>query len=428
MQQNTDQLSQIELFKKIGHICSIVNVVAETERLLDVSLKETMELFGATRGSVFIVDEQTGDLVLKVAIGLKGAERHQMVKKMGEGVVGCVAEMKKPIFVKDISSDDRFQNFQPRKSYHTASFICAPLLLKDKLIGVINITDKSSGSSFGDQELQLLDFLASQIALNYRRIELYQQLQTILKTSQDLKDELGKTSQETTRLKRQIIVHEKLATLGKLAGGIAHEFNNPLDGVMRYANLCMQHVGEDEIMRGYLLEIKQGLNRMANIVRSLLACSRGDLRDGGQKIDPNTAVVHGVEALKIDVAKKNITIEKYLAAGLPEIHDFGIERIVENLLRNAVDAVADGGRIVVSTSFVDGKLILTVEDNGCGLEDAEDFSNIFEPFYTTKESERGCGLGLTIVSEVVKNYDGHIRVENDPGRGVKFFITLPVEE
>jgi len=428
MRQDIQQLTQSEMFKKIGHICALVNIVSEAQELLDVSLKETMDLFGATRGSVFILDEQTKGLVLKVAAGLQWAERDQLVKKMGEGVVGKVAQMKKPIFVKDISSDNRFQDFQRRTSYATPSFICAPLLLKDKLIGVINLADKSSGRAFGEEELQLLDFLASQIALNYRRIELYEKLQSILKTSRDLKDELGKTSLETTRLQKQIIVHEKLATLGKLAGGIAHEFNNPLDGVLRYTNLCLQHAEEDEVLRGYLLEIKQGLNRMANIVRSLLACSRGELQAGAQKIDPNAMVLQAVDALKIDSAQKQIQIEKCLAAGVPMVHDFGFERIVENLLRNAVDAVPSGGMIKISTAIADQKLVLTVEDNGCGIEGLDDFADIFQPFYTTKTSDRSYGLGLTIVSEVVKSYQGNIHVESEKNKGTKFVITIDVAE
>lgn len=428
MQQDIEKLTQSELFRKIGLICAVANRVTNAQELLDVSLKETMNLFSATRGSLFIVDDKTGGLVLRSAVGLKWAEKNQLVKKMGEGVVGRVAEMKKPIFVEDISVDDRFQDFQPRASYQTASFICAPLLLKDKLIGVINMADKESGHSFGRHELQLLDFLAAQIALNYRRVELYRKLRSVLQTSRDLKDELGKTSEETSLLKRQIVVHERLATLGKLAGGIAHEFNNPLDGVMRYTNLCLQHAGEDGIVRGYLLEIKQGLNRMANIVRSLLACSRGTARDGVQKIDPNTAVIQALESLKIDLSQKHIAVEKFLAAGLPMISDFGLERIVENLVRNALDVVEESGWIAVRTALEHGALILTVEDNGCGIQGMEDVGRIFEPFYTTKGSDKGCGLGLTIVSEIVKSYSGDIHLETDPGKGTKFVITLPIEE
>src|SRR5439155_23160009 len=116
---------------------------------------------------------------------------------------------------------------------------------------------------------------STQIALNHRRVQLYQKFKNLVKESKVLKTELGKSSAEAKNLKKQIVVQEKLASIGKLAGGIAHEFNNPLDGVIRYTNLSLEHLSmEEEVVRGYLLEIKQGLNRMANIVKSLLACSR----------------------------------------------------------------------------------------------------------------------------------------------------------
>ncbi|MEW5895763.1 MAG: ATP-binding protein [Candidatus Omnitrophota bacterium] len=428
MKQGIQQLTQGELFKLISDVCEVVNKVTNSEELLEASLAELLHLFDADRGSVFILDEQTQHLVMRASKGLKSVERQQLVKKMGEGVVGLVAQTKKPIFVEDITRDSRFRHFQARNSYQTSSFICAPLLLKDKLIGIINIADKSSGQVFSIEELHLLDFLSSQIALNYRRIELYKKMRHVLRESQDLKDELGKTSQETSRLKRQMIVHEKLATLGKLAGGIAHEFNNPLDGVTRYTNLCLQHVGEDEVMRGYLLEIKQGLNRMANVVRSLLACSRGETRNSTQQIDFNKAVVQVIDSMKMDITKKDINVERYLKPDLPLIFDLGFDRVVENLLRNAIDAVEEGGRIAISTDFLDGSLVLTVEDDGCGIDDSEDFYKIFEPFYTTKESEKGCGLGLTIVSEIIKSYDGSIRVESALGKGTKFVATFPIRE
>jgi len=283
--QESERLAQSVLFQKISEICAAVNVATDGTGLLEISLQGTLELFGAERGSIFILKENGKDLILKSARGMALNEERNMVKRLGEGVVGQVAASKKPIFVDDISKDDRFENFQARKSYRTPSFICAPLLIKDSLLGVINIADKVDGKRFTQNELQLLDFLSSQIALNYRRIQLYEKFKKIVKESKDLKDELGKTSKETTHLKQQVIQQEKLASIGKLAGGIAHEFNNPLDGVMRYTNLCLEHIKEDEVVRGYLLEVKHGLNRMANIVRSLLACSR-NTDPGRLKVDP----------------------------------------------------------------------------------------------------------------------------------------------
>jgi len=268
------ELPQAVLFYKISEICASVTAVISAKDLLEVSLKKTMELFEAKRGSIFILTPNGKNLTLKIAEGMEVSEQRQMVKRLGEGVVGRVAEIKKPVVVDDISQDSRFSNCRRRDGYMTSSFICAPLIVKDDLIGVINITDKKCGSNFTQNELQLLDFLSSQIALNYRRVQLYQKFKKVVKESKTLKNELGRSSKEASDLKSKMVKQEKLATIGKLAGGIAHEFNNPLDGVLRYTNLCLEQVKDNEVVHGYLIEVKHGLNRMVNIVKSLLACSR----------------------------------------------------------------------------------------------------------------------------------------------------------
>ena len=384
-----------------------------------------MDLFEANRGSIFILNEKTKDLILKIAHGMELSEQKQMVKRLGQGIVGRVAQIKKPMVVDDISQDSRFRHYKARRSYTTSSFICAPLLIKDKLIGVINIADKKNGSRFTNEELQLLDFLSSQIALNYRRVQLYQKFKKVVRESKSLKNQLGKTSHEAKVLKNKIVMQEKLATIGKLAGGIAHEFNNPLDGVLRYTNLCLEHTKDDEVVRGYLLEIKHGLNRMVNIVKSLLACSR-NTTPSLEKIDPNSVIEQSLAAVQSEAFHKNITVEKKLEAGLPSIIDFGLERAVTNLLRNAVDAVDRGGKIKVTTALQDGHIVIEVKDNGCGIP-KEAMDKIFDPFYTTKDMDKGCGLGLTIVSEIIKSYEGEIKLQSVLQKGTTFTVLIPIK-
>lgn len=422
--QSVEKFTQSELFQKIGEICATVNAVGGAKELFETSLKRTMQLFGAARGSIYILDENEKDLVLKIAEGMEAPEQERMIKRLGEGVVGKVAVSKQPIFVSDISQDDRFQNYKARASYRTASFICAPLLIKDKLIGVISISDKECGSPFTPYELQLLDFLSSQIALNYRRIQLYERFKSIEQEKDHLQDKLGRSNQEASNLKKQIVLHEKLATIGKLTGGIAHEFNNPLDGVIRYTNLCLEHVKDDEVVRGYLLEIKNGLHRMANIVKSLLACSR-NASPSMQRTTLNKAVEQALGSLKSEILGKNVIIEKDLGAGIPDILDLGLERVMVNLIHNAIDAVGKNGRIKVRTAGGDQQLIFEISDNGCGIPENM-IQEIFEPFYTTKDIDKGCGLGLTIVTEIIKSYDGQINVASTTGEGTVFSVIIPL--
>ncbi len=417
-------MSQVELFQKVGEICAGVNVVVNEEELLEFSLNRILELFDAYRGSIFILDENKNELVLKHSKGLKDDEHRRFVKKIGEGVVGQVAALQEPIIVSDIANDGRFKKYKARSEYKTASFICAPLLIKDKLIGVINITDKGSGTHFEEHELQLLDLLTSQIALNYHRIQLYQKFKLIVKESKDLKSQLGATNKETKNLKKQVMIHEKLATIGKLAGGIAHEFNNPLDGVMRYTNLSIEHIKDDEVVRGYLLEIKYGLNRMAKIVKNLLACSRNDF-PSKEKVDFKKTLDHAIIGIQSEIIAKNIILKNEISPNIPEIPDLGLERVISNLLHNAVDAIDDGGEISVSARVSDQNLEIGIKDTGSGISESM-IKEIFEPFYTTKDMEKGCGLGLTIVGEIIKCYEGKIDVSSQVGKGTIFTIIIPL--
>lgn len=421
-----EQLTQSELFQKINEICSAVNVAMDPLDLLKISLHKTMDLFCAERGSIFILQKNNLDLILAVAEGMAVPENEKLVTRIGEGVVGRVAEIKKPLVIEDITKDQRFSHYPRRSQYRTPSFICAPLLVKDSLIGVINIADKETGNRFTEKELQLLDFISTQIALNYRRIELYQKFKILVKESQSLKDELGKSSRETHYLKQKMVLQEKLASIGKLAGGIAHEFNNPLDGVIRYSNLCLEHAkdNECELCRGYLFEIKSGLNRMATIVKNLLACSR-TTGPTLQMIHPAVVIEQAIRAVQADIVNKGVVIHYEIEKNLTEILDLGFERIVINLLRNAVDAVGENGKISVTCYPSSSRLVLKIIDNGCGIS-PDHLVKIFEPFFTTKDIAKGCGLGLTIVDEIVRSYNGQIHVQSEINSGTTFEVTIPV--
>lgn len=417
------ELSRSDFFRKVSDICNAVNAVRDSHQLFDLSLQKIMELFGAGRGSIFIL---SGDdrLILKVAYGMDRIEKEKLEKRMGEGIVGQVARMKQPVVVTDINSDKRFGHLKHRNSYRTPSFICAPLLLKDQLIGVINLADKHLGR-FDQNDLQLLDFLTSQMALNYRRIELYEKFKNIVHETQTLKNKLGEKHAEAQTLQKQIHLQEKFATIGKLAGGIAHEFNNPLDGVMRYTNLCLEHMNGEDVVRGYLLEIKQGLNRMAGIVRNLLACSRNEFPERGE-VDFRQALDYSLKNLQTEVLQKNITIIKNIATDIPLFADQGLERVLANLLRNAIDATPDDGKITITALYQDDILEFKIADTGHGIPQ-QDLDKIFEPFFTTKDIGKGCGLGLTVVAEIVKSYEGKINVESTLDKGTTFTVQLPLK-
>jgi signal transduction histidine kinase len=409
MPSNKEKSPLSSLFEKINVICVLCSESSDAQSLLKNALQKILSLLNAQRGSIFLFDHQTKELTLKASIGMKVEDKKDMVKQLGQGIIGRVAELKEPLLVENIDNEQPFTHDQPRGSYQTGSFICSPLLIKDHLIGVINVSDKTSKKPFTQREFELLNFLSNQIALNYQRIV--------------MTHELGRASEETSGLKKQIESHQRLVSLGKLAGGIAHEFNNPLDGVMRYNNLCMGHAHNDEVLKEYLTEVQMGLKRMANIVKNLLACARQS-PGSAHKIDIHKTIEGALKELYPYLVSKNIHLVKDFAKTLPEITDWGIERIISNLVKNAIDATGKNGTIEITTGLNNGFINLQVKDTGRGISN-ENLDKIFEPFYTTKDIDQGCGLGLTVVNEIVKYYNGTITVKSRINEGTAFTVQLP---
>lgn len=164
----------------------------------------------------------------------------------------------------------------------------------------------------------------------------------------------------------------------------------------------------------------------ANIVKNLLACTRNQSITS-ERTNFSEALDYALSGLKAEIAHKNIKIEKKIKGRIPPILDLGIEGILANLLRNAADAVDENGKISIRAKYTDNILTIIISDNGHGIT-KEESDQIFEPFFTTKDMDKGCGLGLTIVAEIVKSYDGKIHVESKSGEGTVFTINLPIKE
>ena len=128
-----------------------------------------------------------------------------------------------------------------------------------------------------------------------------------------------------------------------------------------------------------------------------------------------------------DIVRKNIIVERRVASNIPPIQDMGIERIFANLITNAVDAIDQDGKICLTAEMFAEVVVITFSDTGRGIE-ADNLEKIFEPFYTTKDIDKGCGLGLTIVGEIVKSYEGTINIESEIGKGTSFTIKIPVSD
>ena len=226
---------------------------------------------------------------------------------------------------------------------------------------------------------------------------------------------------------RTILKSEKLASLGRLASGIAHEINNPLTGVLTFSSLLLADLGgtkyEDD-----LKVIRDETLRCRKIVRGILDFAR---ENEPQKTaaDLNEVIAETLAIFEKDVAFQNIAIVRDFTPDLPPVQlDISqFKQVVSNLAVNAADAMPKGGTLTLATSLdrAAGRVTVRVTDTGIGIP-PENVSKLFEPFFTTKERGQGTGLGLAVVYGIINRHNGTIDVKSKPGEGTAFTVTLPV--
>lgn len=236
----------------------------------------------------------------------------------------------------------------------------------------------------------------------------------------------------TLRLKEQRHVKNantaEYKLVDKLGQGIAHELNSPLDAVIRYVNLALDRIGDEGIIREYLLNAKLGLNRIVKVVNSIIRFSQDTRLHRLKKCDLKEAIDGALLLLTHRNIFQNIEIVKDLYTELPFVPfaEGGLEQVFTNLFKNAFDAMPDGGWLFIKAE-VEGKLVkLEIRDTGIGIdEDIQD--QIFEPFFTTKDIGEGSGLGLAITKELLQHSGCKIEIKSKVGVGTSFTLYFPME-
>jgi two-component system, NtrC family, sensor kinase len=246
---------------------------------------------------------------------------------------------------------------------------------------------------------------------------------------EQLKARLVHSRNQLQSAQHQVYQAEKLASVGRLAAGVAHEVNNPLSGI----RFCLHGIQADPTDLGqterYLGLIDEGLQQIESVVRKLLGFARHKPTTM-QETSLNDEVYRVLALLEFQFREKEIGTQVALDPGLPPVMADPnlIQEMLMNLLLNSVDAVSVGGEIRVRTGEdPDGLLFLSVTDNGVGIS-SEDMKHIFEPFFSTKETGKGTGLGLSVTQGIVELHKGDVRVESQPGRRTTFTILLPRAE
>lgn len=258
---------------------------------------------------------------------------------------------------------------------------------------------------FLQEEQSLIDAIARQIGL-------------ILENRQ--------AEEETTRLQEQLRHADRLATIGQLAAGVAHELNEPLASVLSFAELLKDDPDLSAQGMKDLDKILTAALHAREVVRKLLFFAR-EVPTIKQAVNLSEGVEDALSLLASRFDKENIACVPNLARDLPEIvaDPAQLHQVIVNLVVNAVQAMPGGGELTITTAADDEYVYLVVEDTGCGMNE-EIKKNIFLPFFTTKEIGQGTGLGLPVVHGIVTSHGGTVGVTSEPGRGSRFEVRLPI--
>jgi two-component system NtrC family sensor kinase len=236
-------------------------------------------------------------------------------------------------------------------------------------------------------------------------------------------------------MERRLAVSERLAAVGKMAARVAHEMNNPLDGILRYTNLALRvaegaappvdAAGDSPIakLKLYLNNAKSGILRMADIISAMLEFSR-NAPSTLEQATINRIVEDAVTAMEGRAEEAGVTVVcNFLQTDMPVIRGSNIFQVCCNLIKNAIEAMSDGGTLTITTRLTEADVVVTFEDTGTGLP--KEAEMIFEPFFTTKAPGKGTGLGLAVCKELVEKYSGTITAANRAPHGAVFTVTIP---
>jgi two-component system nitrogen regulation sensor histidine kinase GlnL len=293
--------------------------------------------------------------------------------------------------------------------------VAVPIVLKNRLMGTILLGPKLSGDIYTDEDLQLLTTLANQAAVAIRNAQLYSRLQQDLDTIRYLEREKAKA--------------ERLASLGTMAAGIAHEIKNPLVSIKTFAQLLPEKASDPEFRDDFSQIAINEIERIDSLVQGLLSLAKPS-PPVFEPLDVHSILDEIVTSVLIRMENKKISLKKdYGDEVPPAMGDVNqLKQVFSNIIINAIQATPEGGRITVTTCGVrpsddeEGNVTVKISDNGKGISQ-EESERIFNPFFTTKHE--GVGLGLTICHRIVEDHRGTIQMDSEVGKGTAFTITVP---
>lgn len=387
-------LLQSEQLKKIIKAAQLVNSNIKIDDVLQNIVNVAIDLTEADRGTLYLIDKERNELWSKV---LMGNEMREIRLNMGEGVAGWVAQNRETVNIEDAAKDERFKSdYDKASGYKTHSMLCFPLKNReDEIVGVIQLLNSKNGS-FSEMDEEFLSAISIQCSLALQNAEM---LERLLQT-------------------------ERVQSLGKMTNFLIQDIKKPVLVSKRYA----EHLQSKELNKdaAQIVEmILEQLTQVADLVQTTSSYSEGKAVLRTSRVSLNETLKEFGERLESFVKSRNSTINNKFDKDLKvQIDSKEFFQCYNHIIKNACDAMPDGGSIEISTKQESNNVVISIKDSGLGIPESL-LNKLFDPFMTHGKKE-GTGLGLTITKKIVESHSGKISVVSNLGEGATFKITLPI--
>jgi len=384
-------------------------------------------------------DKNSQNFTLACAIGWEH-DRNQGPLVIGkDSISGFVIHNREALLVSDLAKDSYLSGLEKEK-YLQKTFISAPLIFKNEVLGVLHVCDKNTDNPFTQREVSVVMNIARMGAIALQNVRLHEQ------TSKRAV-ELKMAYDELKEMQDKLIQSEKLKAIGQLASGVAHEMRNPIGIIMQGVAYLEQIISpKEKEPRETLTMVKESAQRADRIVISLLDFSRAE------KLELHPEYIDSMLENSLNLVKtelKKIEVAREIQEGLPKVlvDKNKLTQVFINLFMNAIHAMPEGGKLTIrgfvkqleeaggsigkrsNDSFEAGEkvVVVEIEDTGTGITE-ENMKRIFDPFFTTKGQGKGTGLGLSVSRNIIIMHRGLIEVRSQVGKGARVIITLRISK
>jgi len=383
-------------------ISTEISSTLQLEEVLQRVVAHASRLMEARVASLLLIDQEAGTLRPAATYGASADYLALPDREIAASLSGEVIKTGLPLYIPDVREETRYSVAEIAQREGLCTLLSVPLRTKTDVIGVLNVFT-AEPRDLDEGDLRLLTLLASQSAIAIENATLHH---------------------EEMEARERLRQSEKLAALGKLSAGLAHELRNPLNTISMLIYAMAREILPDSSFAADLKVVQGELQRMSLLIEQFLEFARPRpphfQRERLEEIMEETLLLIGPEA-----RTRGITIYKEWDKSLPRVWVDGsqMKQVFMNLLLNALQAMPNGGKLIVRLHVSGGSLLAAITDEGEGIC-PEVRANLFQPFFSTKQG--GTGLGLSISQRIVEGHNGRLRLFSQPGTGTTVVVRLPL--